>query len=471
MSKRLQVIPSSSLTLRDQAVNYGLNKVAKPAAQSFALAVFAGGFIALAFVFYLTVTTGAADAPWGLTRLVGGIAFSLGLMLVVVCGAELFTSTVLSTVAWFGGLLSTKRLLVCWGRVCVGNLVGAALVLGLVVTAKMYDLDDGAWGVNALHVAQHKLHHTWWQAFSLGVLCNLLVCLGVWMSFSTKDSMGKSFLLILPVAMFVSSGFEHSVANLFMVPLGIALQVLAERGAFVADQLVASEFSDLTFSHFFLNNLIPVVLGNIVGGALLVGLGCQFTRTTGFAKTTSLISGETKMTQSTITNKTVAELYNAKFVTLNADIDIYQAIRVFVDNNVPCAPVVDQQNRLLGMLSEQDILRQLWSEEFSTQLTLKVRDVMQTEVTTVALTDRLDALIEFMAVDREKLFPVNEAGMLTGPYLSYEERLKFAASTKPSSYPVVENSKVVGMLFRHDLLCFIHSELAPGVTQREEVAA
>ena len=471
MNKLLQVVPSSSPTLREQAVSYGISKVDKPAAQSFALAVFAGGFIALAFVFYLTVTTGAVDASWGLTRLAGGVAFSLGLMLVVVCGAELFTSTILSSVAWFGGLLSTKRLLACWGRVFIGNLVGAALVLGLVVMAKMHDLDGGAWGINALQVAQHKLHHTWWQAFSLGVLCNLLVCLGVWMSFSSKDSMGKSFLLILPVAMFVSSGFEHSVANLFMVPLGIALQILAERGIFVADQLVASEFSDLTFSHFFLNNLIPVVLGNIVGGALLVGLGCQFTRTTGFAKTTSFISGETKMTQSTITNKTVAELYNAKLVTLNADTGIYQAIRVLVDNHVPCAPVVDQQNRLLGVLSEQDILRQLWSEEFSTQLTLRVRDMMQTEVITVAPTDRLDALIEFMAVDRDKLFPVNEAGILTGPYLSYEERLKLAVSTKPSNYPVIENNNVVGMLFRHDLLCFINSEFAPRIEKRDAAAA
>ena len=252
---------------------YGLHKINKSIHHSFGLSVFAGMFIAIAFVFYVTVTTGAGDSAWGLTRLAGGVAFSLGLILVVVCGAELFTSTVLSSVAWAQGKLNSKQLLGCWARVYLGNFVGAMLILLLVVGGKMYLLDGGQWGISVLKLAQHKIHHTWLEAFSLGVLCNLLVCLGIWMTFSSKDMLTKSMLLILPVAMFVSSGFEHSIANLFMVPLGIVLQNTVSPEFFLSIGYTADTFADLTISHFIFNNLIPVTLGNIVGGGVMVGLG------------------------------------------------------------------------------------------------------------------------------------------------------------------------------------------------------
>ena len=252
---------------------YGLYKINKSIRHSFGLSVFAGMFIAIAFVFYVTVTTGAEGTSWGMTRLAGGIAFSLGLILVVVCSAELFTSTVLSSVAWAQGKINTKELLGCWTRVYLGNFVGAMIILLLVIGGKMYNLDGGQWGLSALKLAQHKIHHTWLEAFSLGVLCNLLVCLGIWMTFSSKDVLTKSMLLILPVAMFVSSGFEHSIANLFMVPLGIVLQNILSAEYLLSLGYSADSFTDLTISHFIFNNLIPVTLGNIVGGGGIVGLG------------------------------------------------------------------------------------------------------------------------------------------------------------------------------------------------------
>ena len=266
--------PKQLLTL---AADYGVDKVVKHPWQSFALAIFAGAFIALAFVFYITVTTGSSQTSWGIARLVGGIAFSLGLILVVVLGGELFTSTVLSAVAWARGRVSTRALLLCWGRVYLGNFVGAMLILSLVLMAGLHQLDGGQWGLNALKVAQHKLHHTWLQAFALGVLCNLLVCLGVWMTFACQDALAKSMVLVLPVAMFVSSGFEHSIANLFMVPLGISVHGLLflgwiePSGAMTIEAMTA--FADLTWFNFIFHNLIPVTLGNIVGGGILVGLG------------------------------------------------------------------------------------------------------------------------------------------------------------------------------------------------------
>ncbi|MEH6454065.1 MAG: formate transporter FocA, partial [Psychromonas sp.] len=252
---------------------YGESKIEKSAAKSFVLSIFAGMFIAIAFVFYITVTTGAGDLPWGLTRLMGGLVFSLGLILVVVCGGELFTSTVLSTVGWVQGLYSTKQLLMCWIRVYLGNLVGATILVSLVMMAKMHLLDGGSWGINVLQVAQHKLHHTWSQAFVLGLLCNLLVCLGIWMTMSSKDMLTKSLLLILPVAMFISSGFEHSVANMFMVPLGIIINSTSSAEFLISHGFASGHFADLTWSNFINHNLIPVTLGNIVGGGVVVGLG------------------------------------------------------------------------------------------------------------------------------------------------------------------------------------------------------
>ncbi|MCP3127492.1 formate transporter FocA [Shewanella sp. KJ2020] len=264
---------SSHFSCYHQAEIYGTSKVVKAPWQSFGLAVFAGAFIALAFVFYITVTTDAGDASWGLVRFVGGIAFSLGLILVVVCGGELFTSSVLSTVAWAQKQVTGAELLKCWCRVYAGNFVGAMLMVCLITAAGMYDLDGGNWGLNALKVAQHKLHHTWVQAFSLGILCNMLVCLGVWMTFASRDVLTKSLLLILPVAMFVSSGFEHSIANLFMVPMGMMIQSIASPEFFASLGVTQAQFADLTVANFIFNNLIPVTLGNIVGGGVIVGLG------------------------------------------------------------------------------------------------------------------------------------------------------------------------------------------------------
>ncbi|MDR8523417.1 formate transporter FocA [Shewanella fidelis] len=263
---------SAKVNLTQVAEGYGLDKVAKSSWQSFGLAIFAGAFIALAFVFYITVTTGS-QGSWGMTRFIGGLAFSLGLILVVVCGGELFTSTVLSTVAWAQKKVTNSDLVKTWGRVYAGNFVGAMLMVLLIFLAGMYQLDGGRWGLSALNIAQHKLHHSWTQAFVLGILCNMMVCLGVWMTFATKDVLTKVVLVMLPVAMFVSSGFEHSIANMFMVPMGIAIHQFADPAWFEALNISPDKYADLTVMNFVFNNLIPVTLGNIVGGGVFVGLG------------------------------------------------------------------------------------------------------------------------------------------------------------------------------------------------------
>ena len=458
-----------------QVEEYGLKKVQKSFAKSFALAIFAGAFIAIAFVFYLTVTTGAHDAPWGLIRLAGGLAFSLGLILVVVCGGELFTSTVLSTVAWAQGHFTTGQLLKCWSRVYLGNLVGAAAMLALVITAQMHLLDGGEWGINALKIAQHKLEHNWAQAFALGILCNLLVCLGTWMTFSSKDTLAKSMLLILPVAMFVSSGFEHSIANMFMVPLGLTIKAISDPAFYISHGYLPADFAHLTLSNFIFHNLIPVTLGNIVGGGLFVGIGYWLIEgeTTNNSENDTNNNthdnnkqltkfGETYIMKTALNKLAVKDIMTKAPLLLAKDQDIYQALALLSEHEVSAAPITDQTQQLIGFVSQQDILRLLWSEEYSAELNCQVSHAMQTEILTVDAAQPVTALLEFMIVDKGKLFPVNDNGILTSRrYQSYDERLKSASANRPSVYPVIKNGKLCGVITRRQLANLIVKEYTP----------
>lgn len=455
-----QQIPSTANNIFTIAKDYGVAKQTKAISKSLILAIFAGAFIAIAFVFYTTVTTGAGEAPWGIMKLAGGLAFSLGLVLVVICGGELFTSTVLSSVAWTQGLFSTKSLLSCWLRVYLGNLIGAMLILGLVLLAKMQLLDNGAWGINAMQIAQHKLHHSWGQAFALGVLCNLLVCLGIWMTFTSKDILTKSMLLILPVAMFVSSGFEHSIANMFMVPLGIAINAFSPESFFTTHGFTSNAFADLTLHNFLIKNLIPVTLGNIVGGASLIALAyANKPKTPDNNLNINPISiPKNKYPQGNATMKTtlnkliVSDIMDKNPLQFSADSCIYQVLATLSEHTLSAAPIVNDKDQLIGFISEQDILRLLWSEEYSADLKYQLKDIMQTEILTVDAAQPISALLEFMVVDKEKLFPVNQSGMLmSSQYQSYEERLRTASAQHPSIYPVIQEGKICGLISRKQL--------------------
>ncbi|OJH74329.1 putative formate transporter 1 [Vibrio vulnificus] len=191
----------------ERAAEIGEGKATKDPVKSFLLAISAGIHIGIAFVFYTTVTTGGADLPWGITRLIGGLAFSLGLILVVVTGGELFTSSVLTLVARASGKISWRVLIKNWFVVYVGNLVGAILLVVCMLITKQYMFDHGQVGLNAMAISQHKMHHSFFSAVALGIMCNVLVCIAVWMTFSGRTLTDKIAVMILPVAMFVSAGF------------------------------------------------------------------------------------------------------------------------------------------------------------------------------------------------------------------------------------------------------------------------
>lgn len=248
------------------------NKATKSFKSAFYLAMTAGIFIGLAFVFYITVTTDSSAIPWGVSKLLGGLAFSMGLLLVVVVGGELFTSSTLTLIARASNKITTVQMLKNWAVVYFGNYIGATFLVCLIFFSGLYNSDHGQWGLNALQVAQHKLHHSFIEALALGIMCNIMVCLGIWMAFGANTITDKFFAVLLPVAMFVASGFEHSIANMFMVPIGMMIQQFASPEFWTAIAHTPSDFADLTFSHFIINNLIPVTIGNIIGGGVVVGL-------------------------------------------------------------------------------------------------------------------------------------------------------------------------------------------------------
>ncbi|GDY27852.1 formate transporter FocA [Agarivorans sp. Toyoura001] len=259
--------------MAEKAADVGVSKATKDPLKAFMLALTAGAHIGIAFVFYTTVTTGAGEFPWGFTRLIGGLAFSLGLIFVIITGGELFTSSVLTLVARASGKISWKSLCVNWSLVYLGNLAGAFILVVLMLLTKQYTFADGEVGINTMRIAQHKLHHDFSQAVALGIMCNVLVCIAVWMTFSARSLTDKVMVMILPVAMFVSAGFEHCIANMFQVPMAIGIKTIAGPGFWQVTGLSAADFADLTFSNFIVNNLIPVTLGNIIGGGVFVGLG------------------------------------------------------------------------------------------------------------------------------------------------------------------------------------------------------
>jgi len=250
----------------------GVYKATKKQILSFFSAIPAGAFIALAFVFYTTTQTGNVGASWGLTKLVGGIVFSLGVIMVVVCGSELFTSSTMTTVARASGRISTFQMLRNWIVVYFGNFVGALFIVFLIWFAGQTMAANGQWGLTILATAQHKIHHTWFEAFCLGILCNVMVCIAIWMTYAGKTLTDKAFIMILPIALFVASGFEHSVANMFMIPMGIMTAHFSAPEFWQAINIDPQQFADLDLYHFVVKNLIPVTLGNIVGGGCCIGL-------------------------------------------------------------------------------------------------------------------------------------------------------------------------------------------------------
>lgn len=254
-----------------------LAKAQKPWFEMFMLSLSGGAFIALGFIFFVTSQQGlAAPFPVGPAKVLGGLTFSVGLMLVVVSGSDLFTGTTMTTMPLLSGRLSVDRWLGHWGVSILGNFVGAVIVALLVFAAGTPSTNKSAWGLVVLNATLGKVSLTWGHAFFLGILANFAVCLAVWMANSGRSTADKILACAGPIALFVASGFEHSVANMFMLPMGWLIKNFAPEAFWQGDAITgagktAADFDAITAGAILTHNLIPVILGNIVGGAIFVG--------------------------------------------------------------------------------------------------------------------------------------------------------------------------------------------------------
>ena len=238
----------------------GLAKVTTPASTMIALAVLAGAFISLGALFYTVTVTAGKNGPavsFGIQRLAGGITFSLGLVLVVVGGAELFTGNNLIAMAWAVGCVRTRQVVRNWVWVYLGNFVGAAGTALLVLLAGVHTLGDGGVGDTMVQIARGKIALDPVSAIARGILCNVLVCLAVWLCMGARSVADKILATVFPISAFVACGFEHSVANMYFLPVGIALAADGSAPLSIPGAVA---------------NLVFVTIGNLIGGTLLVAL-------------------------------------------------------------------------------------------------------------------------------------------------------------------------------------------------------
>lgn len=270
MEKELDLLLPPEMARKAEEI--GVSKAGMGTLKTLVLAMLAGAFVALGAAFANVVASGEG-LPYGLARLLSGLVFGVGLLLVILGGAELFTGNNLIVMAWANKRISAASLLRNWGLVFAGNAAGAVFMVGMVLGSGHLMSGKGGVGLTLLQTAQAKCMLDPMQAFFLGVLCNVLVCLAVWLSYSAKDVAGKVLVILIPVSAFVACGFEHSIANLYIVPLAMGWKAVAPEVFWTqSGGIDPSAFAALGWSNFLQHNLLPVTAGNITGGAGLVGL-------------------------------------------------------------------------------------------------------------------------------------------------------------------------------------------------------
>lgn len=260
-----------------KAEGIGVKKAGLDTLGMFALGILAGAFIGVGAIFCTTVLAGTGTLPYGVQRLLGGLVFTLGLILVVVGGAELFTGNNLIIMAFMSGKVGVGALLRNWVIVYIGNFVGSIVTALIMFVSQQYTFGGGAIGLTALNIANGKTGLGFMQAVALGIMCNALVCMAVWLCFSARSTTDKIMAIIPPIAAFVAAGFEHSIANMYFIPIGLFIKSWAPASFWALPALAdsaktAASFANLTWGNFFITNLLPVTIGNIIGGAGMVGV-------------------------------------------------------------------------------------------------------------------------------------------------------------------------------------------------------
>lgn len=261
---------SGFLTSKETAENVveiSKNKTELKTLPMLLLGILAGAYIGFGSELYTMVTYDLTKFSVGFAKFIGGSVFSVGLILVVIAGAELFTGNCLILTGVLTRKVSLKAMLRNWFIVYIANFVGSVLIVIIMFYSGLWKVGDMKVGVSALNIAVTKVNLSFLEAFFRGIGCNWLVCLAVWLAIASKDSIGKFFGIYFPIMTFVATGFEHSIANMYFIPMGLFLK---GNISLVNMAGLNQTIGSLTWLSFLVNNLIPVTLGNIVGGAFFV---------------------------------------------------------------------------------------------------------------------------------------------------------------------------------------------------------
>ena len=368
-----------------------------------ALSFLAGIFIAFGALLY-TLVIHDSTTSHGFTRLLGGIVFSVGLILVIVAGAELFTGNNLIIMAYMNKKITFGKLARNWAIVFVGNFAGSLAIVYLVHLSGHWGMHSYMVGGRALLIALGKIQIPFLQAVARGILCNMLVCLAVWLCFSCRNVADKVLAIIFPIAAFVALGFEHCVANMFFVPAGLVLKNITEATAAASTAMGKSvSVADLTWGAFFIRNLLPVTIGNVIGGAAIIALVYWFLylRTGAIARARKLISKVPSRVQ--------------------PDESVSNAVRIMKERNQSCV-LVGTDEEAIGIVSEADIASKVLAANLDPD-SLSVQEIMTTPVISVEVNTPIYRIYKTMVDNGVKHLIVTEKNLQIG-YISLNDILR-----------------------------------------------
>ena len=373
----------------------------------FILSIVAGAFIAFGAILY-TYVIHDSSLSLGLTKLLGGLVFCLGLILVIVAGAELFTGNNLIVMAYVSRKISLQRLLRNWTIVFCGNLAGSLAMVFLLSQSGQWTEAGASVGVKALMIANGKVNLTFLQALSRGILCNILVCLAVWLCFSGRSVTDKVLAIIFPITAFVALGFEHSVANMYFVPAGLVLKhntlVLSAAEGLLGQ---VPDLSRLTIFGFLVRNLLPVSLGNIIGGGLLVGIIYWFV----YLRRTAA--------------EPVRKIMTKGPPMIAPDKMVVEAIEMMKRYRVGSVLVGESEDNAVGIVSEADIVRKVLAAGANLD-TVKVEEIMSSPLISVDVKTLIHKIYHTMTEHRIRHLVITELGKKVG-FVSVKDLLRGAA--------------------------------------------
>jgi formate transporter len=361
---------------------------------TFTLAMMAGAFIGLGAVFF-TYVIHDSTLSVGLTKLIGGFVFSLGLILVIITGAELFTGNNLIVMAFVSQKITLGQLLRNWGIVFLGNLVGSLIIVFLVSLSGQWTDGGATVGVKAMMIANGKVNLTFWQAISRGILCNILVCLAVYLCFSGRSVTDKILAILFPITAFVALGFEHSIANMYFIPAGLLLKNNQTIMVAAKDLLgTTPDLGNLSISGFILNNLLPVTIGNIIGGTFFIGIAHWFL----FLRPAAV--------------EPIRKLMTAGPPIIDPSITVAEAVKIMEQEGVSSI-LVGEPGNSKGIISEADIVRKVVAKGLEAA-NVQVAQIMTSPIISVDIATPVYKIYRTMAENHIRHLLITENGVQVG---------------------------------------------------------